>query len=201
MTETIDLNSIKIKIHRTILEDGLIEIMLGVYLTLSGIYLSNRSLILNYIWLPIGFVLIDILRRRYVYPRTGYAKISFSAAEIVRIFGALIIGIAVLTALIALIATGMGRPIEENWREIITFALIFFTVIFFCFIAHRFNVPRWYLHGITMGIVFPLSKMFDVHGLVLGLGVWIALVGVYVFLRFLNETPTGSEIRESSNAS
>ena len=76
MSEPIDLKAIKTKIHRTILEDGLLDIMLGIYLILSGIYLFNKSLILNYIWFPIALVLIEVIRRRYIFPRSGYVKLN-----------------------------------------------------------------------------------------------------------------------------
>jgi hypothetical protein len=165
--------------------------MLGITLALSGVYLFNKSLIMNYFWLPFALVFIEVLRRRYVYPRTGYAKPSISGTEVIGIFGILILGLALLAALVQLIAISMDQPIKGNWREIVSFALILLAVIFFCFIAYRFSVPRWYMHGITMGIVFTLSKTFDAAGLVLGLGIWITLVGGYVFLRFLNQYPIG----------
>lgn len=38
-----------------------------------------------------------------------------------------------------------------------------------------------------MGVVFLLSEAYDTHGLVLGLGVWISLVGLVVFVRFLKQ--------------
>ena len=202
MSKNLDLKFVKTKIYRTILEDGLLEVMMGIYLILSGVFLSTRYLFLNYLWLPIALVLIEVIRRRYVYPRSGYAKISLSTTEIVAILGAILVGIAILATLIALIASNIGHPVEGNWREIISYALIFLIIISFCFIAYHFSVSRWYLHGISMGVVFILSKALDAHGLVVALGVWITLVGMYVFLRLVNKIPLRSpETKENTNAS
>ena len=189
MSDTLDLNAIKTHIYRTVLEDGLLEIMMGIYLLLSGFYINNKFMILYYLWLPIALILMEIIRRRYVYPRSGYVKISFSAIQIIAILGSILVGTVILATLIALTATGIGHPIKGNWREIISYALIFLLVISFCFIAYRFKTPRWYMHGISTGIIFLISKTLAAHGLVLGLGIWITLVGVYVFIRFLRHFP------------
>jgi hypothetical protein len=72
------------------------------------------------------------------------------------------------------------------------------------------------MHGISIGLVFLLSKTLDIPKLVFGLGIWITMVGVIVFIRYLNKypvepTPTSGhkttsqaedgEISEVSNAS
>jgi hypothetical protein len=120
----------------------------------------------------------------------GYAKILLSTTEIVTVLGAILIGFAVLAALIALIAAGIDHPVEGNWREISSYALILLLVISFCFIAYRFSVPRWYMHGISMGIILILGKAFDAPGLVLGLGIWVTLVGAFVLVQFMKQFPT-----------
>jgi hypothetical protein len=80
--ENINLEVVQRRVHRTIIEDGLLDIMIGVALVLSSLHLMNRSLVLNYLWIPIAVVLIEIIRRRFVYPRTGYVKLSFSAGKV-----------------------------------------------------------------------------------------------------------------------
>ena len=155
-------------------------------------YSNNQAFILHYLWLPIGFVLIEVVRRRIIFPRTGYAKISLSAAEIGMIFGVIIIGVAILTAVIAVIAAGIGLPIVKNWREMISYALIFFLVISFCYIAYRFKLSRWYLHGVSIGLVLLLSKVFDIDEFVFILGIWITLVGLIVLVRYIRQFPVES---------
>ncbi|MFN2151934.1 MAG: hypothetical protein ACK2T5_10090, partial [Anaerolineales bacterium] len=56
---------------------------------------------------------------------------------------------------------------------------------------YRFNLPRWYMHGISIGFVFVLSKVFGVHELVFILGIWITLVGLVVLVRFIRQFPVG----------
>ena len=45
------------------------------------------------------------------------------------------------------------------------------------------------LSGILIGIVFMLSKMIDTHGLLILLGVCVAIIGIVVFTRFIQECP------------
>lgn len=193
MVEKLDLKKLRVKTHRTILEDGLLEVMLGIYFVLSGLYLTNKSLIINYLWLPFALVLIDVIRRRYVYPRTGYAKIKLSTREIVGVLLAIVLGIALLTGIIALITAGVGDPLAGNWRNSLTFALIIFTTIFFCVIAYRFSAPRWYLHGFLIGSVILLNQVVKVPALVFGLGVLIIAIGLWVFFSYLREYPVQSD--------
>jgi len=201
MSEPLELRTVKTNIYRTIVEDGLLDIMMGISLILSSIYLFNKFTFLNYLWLPIALVLIEVVRRRYIFPRTGYAKISLSKIEIFRVLGAILLGMTILATLIALIPSSMGHSVEGDWRGILSYALIFTLVISFCYIAYRFSFPRWYMLGISMGIAFLLSKAYFVPTLVLGLGIWIILVGVIVFRRFIKENPLkSSDVKESSNA-
>jgi len=188
-SETIDIKAVTKQIHRTIVEDGLLDIMIGIALILSTFHLMG---ILSYfwiLWVPIAVVLTQVVRRRFIYPRTGYVNFSLSAGQVASIFGLSIAVIALLTILLALIATGIGKPIKENWREILNLSLIAYTVLFFCFIAFQFNAPRWYMHGILMGGAFLLGRAFEAHGIVIALGIWIILVGTYVFLRFIQRFP------------
>ena len=74
MSEINNLQELKIRAQRSVLDDGLLDITMGVYLVLSGLFLNNRLLVINYIWLPFGLVLVDVIRGKYIYPRTGYAK-------------------------------------------------------------------------------------------------------------------------------
>ena len=215
MSGNLDLKTIRVKIYSTIIEDGLLEIMIGVYFILSSIFLFNRVMILNFLWLPVAPVLIEVLRRRYIYPRAGYAKISLSVVEIISIFTAILVVVIILAGLIGLFAMGTDHPLAGDWRSILIYALILATAISFCFVAYRFGAARWYMHGVSMGVVFLLGKLFDATELVLFLGIWITLVGIAVFIRFMNrfgiesdqnprtglDTNGETDVAEVSNAS
>lgn len=189
MMEKLDLKKLKIQTRRTILEDGLLEIMLGVYFILSAFYLINKTLIINYFFLPVALVLIDVLRRRYVYPRTGFAKLNIPAVELIRVFLGIILGIALITGIVALVATGFGKPVQGNWKDIFTFALILFTTLFFCILAYRFKVHRWYLHGFLIGFAILLNQFVKIPLLVIVLGLFMITTGLWVFIRFLRNFP------------
>ena len=115
-------------------------------------------MIWNYLWLPLGFVLIEVVRRRYVFPRTGYAKISLSTVEIISIFGVLLAGTAMLSVLIALIAGSMGHLVEGNWREIISYALIGVLVMAFCFTVVGANHGLAFFSSAYYSLANPAHK-------------------------------------------
>jgi len=189
---TINLKVVERQVHRTIIEDGLLDITIGVYMILSSFHLENRSFIWNYLWMPIGLVLIEVIRRRFIFPRTGFVKITFTAGKVASMLGVTIGAMTLLTALLALIAAGIGQPVRENWREILTLSLIIFTVIFFCFIAFRFKVSRWYIHGLLLGASLLLGRAFDAPGILIALGIWLILVGGFVFIRIIQRFPLQS---------
>jgi len=185
----IDLQAVGKQVNRTVVEDGLLEIMFGIALILSSFNLMIRSFILNYLWIPVAIFLIEFIRKRFVYPRTGYWQISFSIGRVARIFGVIILAIAVLTVIITIVLGGFGGADQGGWRRGLTIALIIFSVLFFCFIAYWFHVPRWYVHGILIGVAFITGRAYDAHWVVIPLGVWITLAGVYVFVSFLRRNP------------
>jgi len=189
MSQDIDLNYFSRNIYRTVLEDGLLETMLGVYLILSGIFLMNKTLILNYLFLPFALILIESLRRKFIFPRVGYVKIKIPAKSLVNRFSFILIGFAVTILLTAFLSVGIGQTWFGSWRDFISYALILVAVVFFCGIGIKFKIVRWFLHGILVGIVFLLSKMIDAHGLLILLGVYVAIIGIVVFLRFIQENP------------
>lgn len=190
--ESINLKVFTKQVHRTIVEDGLLEIMIGITLILTTFHLMDILSNVWIIWIPIAIALIQVIRRRFVYPRTGYVNFSLSASQVAKIFGLSVAVIVLLTILLALIVTGIGKPIKENWREILNISLITYIVLSCCFIAFRFNVPRWYIHGILMGGAFLIGKAFKAHGIVIAFGTWIIFVGTYVFIRFLQRFPIES---------
>ena len=203
MSEQLDLKKVRTQIYRTILEDGLLDIMLGISLTLSGIFLLNRSMIMNYIWLPIALVLIEVIRRKFIIPRSGYVKIKVSAFEIIRLLLAIVAAVSLITAALGLISAGLNHKLAGNWRELTSYALIIFIPIFFCATAYKFNIQRWDLNGLLMGTVFFLAKVFDLPWLLIASGVVISLIGVLVFARYLRtypSTPNNSEEKQNHNA-
>ena len=183
------LKDFKIKAQRSILEDGLLDIMLGIYLILAGMFLMQKINFLYLLWLPIATTLIEVFRRKWIYPRVGYAKLKFSFLAIFGTLAAIVAGIALITISIALLASGLGYPAMANWRNLVSAGLIISTTIFFCFIAYRYRVPRWYFFGILMGVVFILGKAYHSPVLVIGLGLLILLTGIGVLVQFLQRHP------------
>ena len=199
-TDGIDINAVARKVNRTLIEDGLLEIMLGVAFVLSAFHLYDSSFILNYLWIPIGIVLMEIIRRRIVYPRTGYVKHrAYPRGRFLWIVAGLALGMIVLAILITLLLLELGESSNVSWRTGLTIALILFTAVFFCFIAYWFTSPRWYMHGILTGVALVVGRSLNAPWTVFVLGIWICLVGGYVFIHFLRRNPLPS-LEEGADA-
>ena len=197
------INTRKREAERTILEDGLLEVIMGVYFLLSGFFLIDRALILNYIWLPVGLVIIDIIRRKYIYPRTGYAKLKTPTKEILLILLATLFGILFISLLVGFMIPSFNI-LKGGWNSAASYGLAITTTVFLCFLAKRFELPRWYIHGLLFGFAFVLYRSLKTPVVLFVLGVIVFLIGVIVFLDFLHKNPPrNSEIFpsiEDSNA-
>jgi hypothetical protein len=202
MNNNVDIRKIENQIQRTVVEDGLVDIMLGISLVLSGIYLINRSLVFNYFWLPFGLWIIEVARRKYIYPRVGYAKLKMPIRRVIKILVFVLVGIAITITIVTIVSLGLGNQLAGKWDDLISYTLILFTGAAFCWIAFKFQVRRWYLHGVLMAIVLFIGRETDMPGLVISLGAFVTLIGAVVFAQFLQAHPKGSAgLEEVSDAS
>lgn len=202
MKNAVDIRKIENRIQRTVVEDGLTDIMLGVSLVLSGIYLMNRSLVFNYFWLPIALWIIEVARRKFIYPRVGYAKLKMPIRRVIKILVSVLVGIAITIIIVTIISLGLGNQLAGKWDDLISNALILFTGAAFCWIAFRFHVRRWYVHGVLTAVVLFIGREVDMPGLVIGLGVFVTLLGAVVFAQFLQAHPREAMgLEEVSDAS
>ena len=196
--------STKKRAERTILEDGLVDIIMGIYILLSSFCLINRKIILNYIWLPIGLVIIDVIRRKYIYPRTGYARIKISAKDILLVLSVTVLGLLLTGLLVGFLVPSI-HILKGGWNGVVSYGLAITTIIFFGFLAKRFDIPRWYIHGILFGFVFILYRSLETPFVVFALGVIVSVIGVVVFINFLRKyTPSNGEtslFKEGPNVS
>ncbi len=76
MTTEVDLKQIEQKAYSSSNQDGLIEIMIGILLTLFGVTFGSALHIFAFL-IPLFLFprLIEVIRKRYTYPRIGYAKL------------------------------------------------------------------------------------------------------------------------------
>jgi len=195
MTSVVDISHVERKTRRLQFQDGLMDILLGVHLLLTYFVIEYR-LLLNLPLIVIGPVIIETIRKRTTYPRTGYAKLAKQGTTALRIVLTCIIGIILLAAVTALIFLLIGLPVQNNWHNVIKIAAVLFIPVIFGLLAHEHGVYRWLIYGVLIGLGGLAFRSIAPHSIqfyFLGLGGVVALVGVKIFVNFLKRNPMQPE--------
>ena len=76
MQENVDLKQITKKVYMSYFQDGLWDILLGIYLAGWGISIwQDLVAVMGGMWIAIYFIVLGI-KRAVVYPRSGYIKLN-----------------------------------------------------------------------------------------------------------------------------
>ena len=199
MSQRLDLQRIERNAYRDSVRDGLMEIVLGLFLLLlaPGLLSSRAYLVMPLVLFTVFFAprLIDRLRRRLTYPRIGYVELL---PEDPRRLGLgmlafFLAGIAVV--IVALLVTGTLADARSWYR----WAPLLFAVASsggFLSVAFRSAYIRYYLFtglSLASGLAFSLMHFpgrLEGLGLqLLTLGAVLLLWGAAVLVRFLRSNP------------
>jgi hypothetical protein len=195
MKSAADLNIVKRKTRHLHFQDGLMDVLLGIHLLLTYFVIEYR-LLLNIPWIVLGPVIIEVIRKRTTYPRTGYAKMAKQGTTALRIVLICIVGIIVLTAVTAVIFLLIGLPVQNNWHNVLKIAAVLFIPVIFGLLAHEHRVYRWLIYGVFIGlgglaIMSIAPQSIEYYFVVLGMV--ISLIGVKIFCDFLKKNPRQPE--------
>jgi len=196
-----DLGDIKRKTRHLYFQDGLMDILLGVQLLLVYFWIEYR-LVIYVVWIAIGPVIIEAIRKRTTFPRIGYARMANQGATALRIILICLVGIALLSVITALIFVLFGFPVQNNWGNVIKIAAILFIPVIFGLLAYEHKVYRWFVYGLVIGLgglYFMLREPREIHMYIVFLGSIITLIGLKIFVDFLKKNPRQPE--ETSDAS
>jgi hypothetical protein len=205
-----EMKQVEQRVKRYWYADGIAElatggmfVMLGLYFGVQGYFgeASTVSVILqvSLILLAIGGVfgvrwLVNILKARVTYPRTGYVeyRVNERGAKRRRY---VVIAVAMLVAIASIILADTIRGLDST--VLATGLLV--GVIFITLQGQSSGLKRFYALGglaILLGIVLAFSKLPQAYILALFyglLGVVILVSGALVLRRYLDENPLPSE--------
>ena len=199
MQETIDIKNIERKSFRFIEQDGLTEIMMGVVLLALG--LTFGSSLYSIVVLAAVFVmtpLLGILRKRFTYPRIGYAKLpTEDGKKIAR--GMFIYVIIIMVGLVVVLGILGGFRDVKLFRKFspLLAALLLsggFEYAYSKSASFRYRI--YMLLTIAIGISFSLIKFENYDGVAAALillGIILAASGAILFLTFMHKYPKASE--------
>jgi hypothetical protein len=216
MSIKLDLKETERRANYAAFQDGLTEILMGLFLFFYGGTLATNILPVGLVFILVavffGKPLTEGIKKRYIYPRTGYVKltedphttgkgIAISAViMIVVLLGALGISIAVL---------GQKTGLDFFLTYIVPPASGFMLAIGPYWLGQTYGLRRGYLWaalfvlgGIAMPI-FSIASGYEAVGLLCTLvGLLTLVTGTIMFVRFIRKyPPQPMEVEEVPDAS
>jgi hypothetical protein len=216
MSVTVDLKEIQRKANYAAYQDGLMEIAMGLFLFFYGGTLATDTLPLGIVFIVIAVFfakpIIERVKMRYIYPRTGYVKlpedphttgkgIAISAiVMVVVLLGAMFISMAMM---------GQNEGLNFFLDVIVPPAAGFMLAIGPYWLGQTYGLTRGYvwavmfaLGGIAMPLFDILSGYQAVGLLCTVIGLLILATGAIMFVRFIRKHPAEPmEIEDAPNAS
>jgi len=187
----IDTKKIQRKVYMTYFQDGVWDVVLGLFLlgwgftVLFDLPWVPGATFVAFFWLAIG------LKQKITYPRIGYAKPAEQRKLMARIIiaGAVTLLLGIMVFLLV-VSNGMPQFIHDY------FELLFGTIlaIVIGLIGYWWGIARWYGYA---GLVFILAAFNQWLGLSFELsfiipGGVILLYGITIFARFFCKYPKAS---------
>ena len=201
MEKDMDLKKIEQKVYRESVRDGLAEIFWGIaFIAATGYFLIRGfSIFMILLVLVIIPIARKRLKERYVYPRTGYAKLREDVLK--EIAGILLYMAAVFAVMAAAFFFACDDPVNPDlWLK---WAPVFFGAILtgaYLDIGRR-SGNRWYygvavlalLSGVTLSVLEFASLKTGIIVYLPFMGTVLILTGVVLLRRFLRDNPIAEE--------
>lgn len=207
MNRAVAMDNAEMKAMRATIRDGITELQLGSMLIVFGVlfyfasHLAALGALFQLLLIPLG----KLLKRKYVYPRIGYAKVAQQPHAKRGIFITAIVAIVLILAALGIFVLILGYdPGFPLWRShFIPSAAGVLMAIGPWVVARTYRLARWYAFAalsVLAGIGLPLLNIATGYAAV-GLqsafvGGFSLIYGVGLFFTFLSKYP----IEESSSA-
>ena len=188
MQTDIDLKKIQRRVYMSYFQDGLWDILLGIFLIGWGLMVSYDFVaVMGGIWVAVYFLVLG-LKRLITYPRAGYIKIPEARKQQIRmvILGAVLF---LLGMSVFLLFASDSRPGWFSEYFMLMLGAMFAIVV--VFLASWWRVNRWYAYAVSILLAFmshhwldtELSLSFFIPG-----GI-IAIYGFVLLALFLHRYP------------
>ncbi len=215
MSIKLDLKEIERRANHAAYQDGLTEILMGLFLFFYGGTLAIKVLPIGivFIFFAVFFAkpLIERIKKRYIYPRTGYVKLPPDPHTTGKgiVISAVVMVVALLAAMgISMAVLGQKPGLNFFLSYIVPPASGFMFAIGPYWLGQTYGLVRGYiwavlfvLGGIAMP-VFSIASGYQAVGLLCTVvGLVTLITGTIMFARFIrNNPPEQVETEEASNA-
>jgi hypothetical protein len=196
MSQNLDLKEIERRVHQSVFQDGLMEIMMGGFLlpSLLVIFLGNP--------------LLERAKKRYVYPRIGYVKLRPEKEADPKgiVVAAIVFVVILLGSGLFTLAIGKDRGWAFWFKYFLPGSTGFMLAIGPFWLGETYGVRRGYVFAalfLLSGIVIPVLGIASGYEAVgfecLLVGVISLISGVIMFTRFLRKYPLPTEAVPDGN--
>lgn len=198
-----DLEKMEQKAYREFMQDGLTEIFLGILLVGMGILFNVRSFFPAFFAVFVIFVfprIVERLKRRYTYPRIGYAKLHEDPPKkiAVGIFSYMLIVAVVMVVVLFVIFSGISADLWYRWTPTFMGAMLTGA---FIYLAGKSGDSRNYgiaVFGLVTGVVL---SVYTFESMWTGLIVYLLFIGsvftglgLVRFVYFVHTFPVKEEV-------
>jgi hypothetical protein len=201
MTMNLDSKTIERNVWQDSMRDGLMELLLGVYLLLTGIVIQadmSALFILFMVFIP---ALVKRMKEWFTYPRIGYVKFPEHEKSMGRRIAAALIGAVLALAMVIFLASeGEKTQALYKWVPLLP-ALILAAGL--TVTAQRTGFARYYVmaaFALIAGFIIPFidlpRKMDNIALYLLVIGPIFLIWGAVIFVHFLRTYPIRAEEAE-----
>jgi hypothetical protein len=212
MSHNLDLKEIERRVHQSVFQDGLMEIMMGGFLLVFG-----ASLAMDMKWIPLiisllviflGNPLLERAKKRYIYPRIGYVKLRPEKEADPKgiVVAAIVFVVILLGSGLFTLAIGKDRGWAFWFKYFLPGSTGFMLAIGPFWLGETYGVRRGYVFAVLFllsGIVIPvlgIAQGYEAVGFeCLPVGVISLISGVIMFTRFLRKYPLPTEVVPNGN--
>ncbi len=209
MTQGIDLKEVRQRAFRSYVQDGLLEIWIGIWFALflggivAGIFFDSSAvwIVLIVIWL----ISFQQAKKRLTHPRIGQVSVQILSQGVRA--GLVVILALIILALVGVLALGFADQARSPIRamgENLSAVMGLFLAGLFGYMAFRFGITRYYAFAIlsliagflVLGINFdPWMAETEIRWAMYAAVMAVVLVpsGLVLLMRFLRENPVLEE--------
>ncbi len=202
MSEDNDLKVSEQKAFREIAQDGLLFVVLSLYMFFAvAIIFNNPLLTFLLLFVIILFPsLLEQLRKKHTYRRLGYVKLLETPSKVTSIILSSFALIFVLAwALLGPLSTPYDLTTFYSWTPLM---FGFFLVGFSIWLANSSGSRIYYLFGlatVVTGLIFPILELGDFDSIFLYFILWGVLLvvgGTALLVRFIRNHPLLESMNE-----
>jgi len=211
----VDLKKIEQKAYKESMQDGFTEIFAGILLIGVGFYFVVKVIFAGILLIGVGFYfavilfavlffprIVERLKRRYTYPRIGYAKLHEDPPRKTArgIFSYMLLVIVVMVVALFIIFGDISADLWYRWSPTLMGAMLTGGLIY---LADKSADPRYYgiaVFGLVAGGVLSVyrfeSTWTGITVYLLFMGSCFFGLGLIRFVHFLYEYPVQEEITD-----